>query len=73
MERGTGRRSAGDREAMEEEERTRVDRAANERVNLAERQQERGADQLLMRCAHKSDHRQVEPVGHRYNERHPHS
>jgi hypothetical protein len=37
MERGTGRRSAGDREAVEEEERTRVDRAADERVNLTER------------------------------------
>jgi hypothetical protein len=46
MERGTGRRSAGDREAVEEKERTRVDRAADERVSLAERQQERGAGQL---------------------------
>ena len=66
-----GRRVIG--EAVEEEKRARVDRAADERVNLAERQRERGAGQPLMRCAHKSDQRQVEPVGHRYNERHPHS
>ena len=69
-ERDGGRRVIG--EAVEEEERARVDRAADERVNLAERQRERGADQLLMRCAHKSDQRQVDPVGHGYDERHPH-
>ena len=63
MERGTGRRSAGDREAVEEEERTRVDRAADERVNLTARQRERGAGQPLMRV-HKSDQLQVQPVRH---------
>src|SRR4030095_3917391 len=73
MERETGRRSAGDREAVEEEERTRVDRAADERVNLTERQRERGTGQLLMRCVHKPDELQVEPVGHGKNERHPRS
>src|SRR5213082_3019034 len=41
------------REAVEEEKRTGADRTADERVNLAERQRERGADQLLMRCVHK--------------------
>jgi hypothetical protein len=40
-ERDGGRRVIG--EAVEEEERARVDRAADERVNLAERQRERGA------------------------------
>ena len=70
-ERDGGRRVIG--EAVEEEERARVDRAADERVNLAERQRERGAGQPLMRCVHKSDQLQVEPVGHGYNERHPHS
>jgi hypothetical protein len=39
------------REAVEEEKRTGADRTADERVNLAERQRERGADQLLMQCA----------------------
>ena len=58
---------------MEEEERARADRAADERVNLAERQRERGAGQPLIRCVHKSDQLQVEPVGHGYNGRHPHS
>ena len=38
-ERDGGRRVIG--EAVEEEERARVDRAADERVNLAERQRER--------------------------------
>lgn len=52
-ERDGGRRVIG--EAVEEEERARVDRAADERVNLAERQRERGAGQPLMRCVHKSD------------------
>ena len=61
-ERDGGRRVIG--EAVEEEERARVDRAADERVNLAERQRERGAGQPLMRCIHKSDQLQVEPVGH---------
>jgi len=70
-ERDGGRRVIG--EAVEEEERARVDRAADERVNLAERQRERGAGQPLMRCIHKSDQLQVEPVGHGYNGRHPHS
>ena len=42
-------------------------RATDERVNLAERQRERGAGQPLMRCVHKSDQRQVEPVGHGYD------
>ena len=70
-ERDGGRRVIG--EAVEEEERARVDRAADERVNLAERQRERGAGQPLMRCIHKSDKLQVEPVGHGHNERHPHS
>ena len=41
-------------EAVEEEERARVDRAADERVNLAERQRERGAGRPLRRCVHKS-------------------
>ena len=54
-ERDGGRRVIG--EAVEEEERARVDRAADERVNLAERQRERGAGQPLMRCVHKSDQR----------------
>jgi hypothetical protein len=57
-----GRRVIG--EAVEEEERARVDRPADERVNLAERQRERGAGQPLMRCVHKSDQLQVKPVGH---------
>ena len=52
-ERDAGRRVIG--EAVEEEQRARVDRAADERVNLAERQRERGAGQPLMRCVHKSD------------------
>ena len=52
-ERDGGRRVIG--EAVEEEERARVDRAADERMNLAERQRERGAGQPLMRCVHKSD------------------
>ena len=69
-ERDGGRQVIG--EAVEEEQRARVDRAADERVNLAERQRERGAGQPLIRCVHKSDQRQVEPVGHGYNERHPH-
>ena len=43
-ERDGGRRVIG--EAVEEEERARVDRAAAERVYLAERQRERGAGQL---------------------------
>src|SRR5690349_17256113 len=59
--------------SVEEEQRARVDRAADEGVNLAERQRERGAGQPLMRCVHKSDQLQVEPVGHGYNGRHPHS
>jgi hypothetical protein len=42
-ERDGGRRVIG--EAVEEEQRARVDRAADERVNLAERQRERGAGQ----------------------------
>src|SRR5881394_2752667 len=45
-ERDGGRRVIG--EAVEEEERARVDRAADERMNLAERQRERGAGQPLM-------------------------
>ena len=49
-------------EAVEEEQRARIDRAADERVNLAERQRERGADQPLMRCVHKLDHLQAEQV-----------
>lgn len=69
-ERDGGRRVIG--EAVEEEERARVDRAADERVNLAERQRERGAGQPLMQCVHKSDQRQVEPVGHGCHECHPH-
>ena len=56
-ERDGGRRVIG--EAVEEEERARVARAADERVNLAERQRERGAGQPLMRCVHKSDQLQV--------------
>jgi hypothetical protein len=43
-ERDGGRRAIG--EVVEEEERARVDRAADERVNLAERQRERGAVSL---------------------------
>jgi hypothetical protein len=50
------------REAVEEEERARVDRAADERVNLAERQRELGAGQPLMRCFHKLDQLQAEQV-----------
>ena len=45
---------------------------ADERVNLAERQRERGAGQPLMRCVHKSDQLKVEPGSHDYDERHPH-
>src|SRR5439155_1167668 len=52
-ERDGGRRVIGG--AVEEEERARVDRAADERMNLAERQRERGAGQPLMRCVHKSE------------------
>jgi hypothetical protein len=55
--RDSGRRVIG--EAVQEEERARVDRAADERVNLADRQRERGAGQPLMRCVHKSDQLQV--------------
>ena len=44
-------------DAVEKEQRARVDRAADERVNLAERQRERGAGQPLTRCVHKSDQR----------------
>jgi len=69
-ERDGGRRVIG--EAVEEEERARVDRAADERVNLAERQRERAVGQPLMQSVHKSDQLQVEPVGHDYDERHPH-
>ena len=61
-ERDGGRRVIG--EAVEEEERARVERAADERVNLAERQRKRGASQALMLCVHKSDQLQVEPVSH---------
>jgi hypothetical protein len=39
-------------------------RAADQRVNLAERQRERGADQPLMRCVHKSGQLKVQRVGH---------
>src|SRR5436190_1745545 len=45
---------------------------ASERMNLAERQRERGAGQPLMRCVHKSDQLQVEHGSHDYDERHPH-
>ena len=69
-ERDGGRRVIG--EAVEEQERARVDRAADERVNLAERQRERAVGQPLMQSVHKSDQLQVEPVGHDYDERHPH-
>ena len=61
-ERDGGRQVIG--EAMEEEERTRVDRAADERVNLTERQRERGAGQPVVRCVHKSDQLQAEPLCH---------
>ncbi len=69
-ERDGGRRVIG--EAVEEEDLARIDRAADERVNLAERQRERGAGQPLMRCIHKSDQLQVECVSHGCCERHPH-
>jgi hypothetical protein len=72
--RGTGRPLAGDRgNRGGREAGARIDGVADERVNLAERQRERGADQPLMRSVHKSEQRQVEPVGHGYDERHLHS
>jgi hypothetical protein len=56
--------ACGDRDgSLDVQEVTEV-RHDLERVNLAERQRERGAGQPLMRCVHKSDQLQVEPVGH---------